>query len=973
MASNESLQRKVKTHPSPISESSPAIALSQLTTSNTPTSGNLRIRRRKSNSKKSKKKQLSNECYSALLPILIITAVWCFCCWLMAWITLYQSFTDSTNNSGVLSNRKDILATKLREFLGDDNSAVGKEGKGTSILGQITNPRLLKKIQSILLDEIGYPQLSLSAYLEPPLRLESNQQNETNQSTLHMKLRALTPHNLTLASYPIQLPRGEDKSIHSIGACSQKGAQWIFPTFHPPSLDHHFEGNVFRKKPVFEQRWELALGIDGGGKTGHCPVDADPYLPWIHDSFPSNDGKYVEFIIGNKRRCNTDPKTFKVDLQNLEPQVALMQPIPVKRWKEGMTVDSSMQSLWQRENDNYHIPRKEKPILLDDGNFNPPRYLIATSLDDADEDGKYTRYICRFHSVVLATHKDNIEGESRLLKRAILGETLSNYPYNPEHANFRKRGSNPMVTPLEKGHDEQIWNNIHQIRCPVPEKINESEKDSLIGAIASGRTVLDGVPSIYVDLIPIRTPARIDKEGYGIPGVKSSPFKPNEEWGDSHVLPLVEASGRWSNIPVCYPPKVDESTYNERINPQAETSGRDADVPPELVTKNKSHFLVGCVWASHSFSTRGNSLSTDSSTSDRLLEFLTYHLRIAGFDHVYVYDNSDTTESSKNTLKSVTDMFSPEQVTRIPWPHRVCNNNRPAHSNPGVRSSQYAAEASCRARYGSDTTWMATLDVDEYLILVGDEYTSLRHWLEHITETEQSTKILSFFQTRALPNIDTMVPYDGNPTGVCNGEINDGDSASSLLARHKWGKKLNRLNGTDVLKSTCVMKDPNKTYMETYNCEPTVHPKPDSYAWRAKKQIYRPDFVLNHFVHYSLVTRLILDKPLKESPRFAERRPYERRVNELTEGYLLHSKTTVPDSTSQWYNECPQKGDTTSKKDKCAVGIPAAEVLGEKSLREKGNIQMSSVSSLFESNCFRHSRVLNEWVPKLELALRNIS
>ena len=62
------------------------------------------------------------------------------------------------------------------------------------------------------------------------------------------------------------------------------------------------------------------------------------------------------------------------------------------------------------------------------------------------------------------------------------------------------------------------------------------------------------------------------------------------------------------------------------------------------------------------------------------------------------------------------------------------------------------------------------------------------------------------------------------------------------------------------------MQDPKKTFMETYNCEPTTHPKPESYAWRAKKQIYRPDFVLNHFVHYSIVTRQILDKPLDVSP-----------------------------------------------------------------------------------------------------------
>ncbi|KAL7470247.1 hypothetical protein ACHAXS_010487 [Conticribra weissflogii] len=808
MTINETLKRKVVSYRTPISGSAPAIVQSQWKTSNPPTSGNLRIRNRNSNLNYSKDHHLSNECYSALLPILIITAVWCFCCWLMTWVTLYESFSDSTNNSGVFSNRKDILATKLRQFLGDESSAVGTGGQDLSILGQITNPQFLRKIHSILLDGIGYPQLSLNAYLEPPLRWEKNHQILSNQSTPHMRLRVFTPQNLTLASYPFQLLTNgaKDNPIRGIGACSQQGSQWIFPTFHPPSLDYHFEGNVFRKQPLFEKRWELALGIDGEGKTGYCPVAADPYLPWIHDSFPSNDGKYVEFIIGNKRRCNTDPKKFKLDLQNLEPQVALMQPIPVKRWKEGMKVDDAMQSQWQGKNGNHHIPRPEKSIILDDKNFSPSRYLLATSLEDADKDGKYTRYICRFHSLVLALQEDNIEGESKPLKRVILGETLSNYPYNPEHANLRKRGSNPMVTPLERGHDEQIWNNIHQIRCPVPEKTYGSGKGSLIGAIASGRTVLDGVPSVYIDLIPIRTPARIDKEGYGIPGVMSSSFNPKEVWGDSHVLPLVEASGRWSNIPVCYPPKLEERKNVQSNNPQAEVSGKDAENSPEPETKNKSHFLVGCVWASHSFSTRGNSAPTDSSTGHRLLEFLTYHLRIAGFDHIYVYDNSDTTESNKKTLKGVTDMFPPDQVTRIPWPHRVCNNNRPAHSNPGVRSSQYAAEASCRARYGSDTTWMASLDVDEYLILVGDEYTSLKHWLERITETEKSTKILSFFQTRALPNVDVMVPYDGNPTGFCNGEVNDGNRASSLLARHKWGKKLNGLNGTDILKSTCAMK-----------------------------------------------------------------------------------------------------------------------------------------------------------------------
>jgi hypothetical protein len=42
------------------------------------------------------------------------------------------------------------------------------------------------------------------------------------------------------------------------GACSNGGAQWIFPTSHPKSLDHRFEGNVFKRRPNFDircRRW----------------------------------------------------------------------------------------------------------------------------------------------------------------------------------------------------------------------------------------------------------------------------------------------------------------------------------------------------------------------------------------------------------------------------------------------------------------------------------------------------------------------------------------------------------------------------------------------------------------------------------------------------------------------------------------------------------------------------------------------
>jgi hypothetical protein len=44
--------------------------------------------------------------------------------------------------------------------------------------------------------------------------------------------------------------------------------------------------------------------------------------------------------------------------------------------------------------------------------------------------------------------------------------------------------------------------------------------------------------------------------------------------------------------------------------------------------------------------------------------------------------------------------------------------NRPADDNPGIRSSQYAAESSCRTRYGELSEWMTFIDTDEYLVCV---------------------------------------------------------------------------------------------------------------------------------------------------------------------------------------------------------------------------------------------------------------
>lgn len=256
-----------------------------------------------------------------IMPTLaIIAAGMSLGCWLFIWIRLFQSLAQDSMNDVLpkLGKREDILAFRMKQYLNGTSQAESKKGFSSTntnsswVLKRLIDPQISKRVQEVLLSETRYPQLILGAFIEPPLQIDDNG---------FLQLRTHSPDNLTYASYPYKL--GSNDSSIKKGACSQNGAQWTLPTFHPPGMDTYFEGNVFRKKPMFDKRWELALGVEEGN-GGYCPVDADPYLPWIHDVFPAQDGAYVEFVISNKRRCNSDPKVFQSDLKSLEPQVALV-------------------------------------------------------------------------------------------------------------------------------------------------------------------------------------------------------------------------------------------------------------------------------------------------------------------------------------------------------------------------------------------------------------------------------------------------------------------------------------------------------------------------------------------------------------------------------------------------------------------------------------------------------------------------
>ena len=72
-----------------------------------------------------------------------------------------------------------------------------------------------------------------------------------------------------------------------------------------------------------------------------------------------------------------------------------------------------------------------------------------------------------------------------------------------------------------------------------------------------------------------------------------------------------------------------------------------------------------------------------------------------------------------DSLEPMTDLF-PGQVTRINWPSKVCNNRPGTGDNKGERSSQYAAESSCRLRFGVHSNWIGAFDIDEYMVPMGD-------------------------------------------------------------------------------------------------------------------------------------------------------------------------------------------------------------------------------------------------------------
>lgn len=481
---------------------------------------------------------------------------------------------------------------------------------------------------SALVDKIGEsvnissystkPYLTLTAYLEPILQYWKDGNDKDFGTPIEpIPLRTQSPSDLTRIEYP------------QVNTCADIPHK--FPIIRGLEEDPSNPGELLLKN-VNNNRIITDEMLPEESKV--CPVDADPFLPWIHDVFLNKEDSAVTFIVQNKRRCNQADK-FRIEKDRLIPQMSLLQPIsvvPVLNSK-----DEIPSTLWD-----------------DNNNQDEKRWKLSTLQETQSEDHKYTRFICRFKSV-------STKGEGNSFPIRTLGETLSRSLVNYEWVNFRKRRKTEMLT--KEGIDKEFfWLSSYQFECPLPPTLDPAVMQS-------------SQYNYYVDVIPIRTPPRTGTDGLhfdpnNLPRrFRSSTtfFDATKKFGTNHVLPKIEASGRWENIPICDYPSSNPKAH-QKITEKNTPALKKVDTKTTTTETEKPYYLVGCLWASAVYGTRGN-LSKVSDTKKRLKEWLEYHF-LAGFDHFYIYDNTAAQDASGNISLSdeLRDLFDPSQITHIEWP-----------------------------------------------------------------------------------------------------------------------------------------------------------------------------------------------------------------------------------------------------------------------------------------------------------------
>ena len=72
-------------------------------------------------------------------------------------------------------------------------------------------------------------------------------------------------------------------------------------------------------------------------------------------------------------------------------------------------------------------------------------------------------------------------------------------------------------------------------------------------------------------------------------------------------------------------------------------------------------------------------------------------------------------------------------MTRVDWPCKICSN---LDGNQGERSSQYAAESSCRLRFGVHAKWLGSFGKIKLLLYITIQFVLIYY---HLLKIRTST------------------------------------------------------------------------------------------------------------------------------------------------------------------------------------------------------------------------------------------
>jgi hypothetical protein len=155
--------------------------------------------------------------------------------------------------------------------------------------------------------------------------------------------------------------------------------------------------------------------------------------------------------------------------------------------------------------------------------------------------------------------------------------------------------------------------------------------------------------------------------------------------------------------------------------------------------------------------------------------------------------------------------------------------------------------------------------------------------------------------------------------------------------------------------------------LQAYNCD-RQPPGKKTQVMPAEKQLYRPDYVLEHFVHYSAVTALSeknTSEYTKEGFRWKRRAfpdPRQRFGNELTEGLMVHTKAVAKQDTSGWQRMCSIKNmyKPIRKQGLCRLGVPWPKDPELAALNATGGGKGMAY------NCYVNEKVETFFVPRLQ-------